>query len=60
MKNMTEGMSRLHDYAKMTIRRTQEKMKNTYPIQVTKQSFKIEDKVTMYQKSAETQGKFVS
>jgi len=30
MKNMAEGMPRLRDRAKMTIRRIQEKMKNAY------------------------------
>ncbi len=59
MKNMAEGMPRLRDRAKMAIRRAQEKMKNAYPVQMTKQSFKIGDKVTMYWKPAETQGKFV-
>ncbi len=32
MKNMAEGMSRLRDRAKMTIRRAQIKMKNAYSI----------------------------
>ncbi len=41
-------MSRLHDHAKIIIKHTQEKMKNAYPIQVIKQIFKKEDKVTMY------------
>ena len=59
MKNMAKGMLRLRDQAKMVIRRAQIKMKNTYPVQVTKQNYKLEDKVTMYQKPAETQGKFV-
>ena len=59
MKNMADGMPRLRDQAKMAIRRAQEKMKNAYPVQMTKQSFKIGDKVTMYWKPAETQGKFV-
>ena len=59
MKIMAEGMLRLYDHAKMTIRQVQEKMKNAYPMQVIKQNFKIEDKVTMYWKLAETQGKFV-
>ncbi len=60
MKNMAEGMPRLHDRAKIAIRYVQEKMKNTYPVQVTKQSFKIGDKITIYWKLAETQEKFVS
>ncbi len=36
MKNMAEGMPRLRDRAKMTIRRAQIKMKNAYPMQVIK------------------------
>ncbi len=59
MKNMAEGMLRLCDQAKMAIRRAQIKIKNAYPVQVTKQNYKLEDKVTMYWKLAETQGKFV-
>ncbi len=59
MKNMAEGMPRLRDRAKMAIRCAQIKMKNAYPVQVTKQNYKIGDKVTMYWKPAETQGKFV-
>src|SRR6266542_1505876 len=60
MKNMAEGMPRLHDQAKMAIRRAQIKMKNAYPVQVTKQKYKLGDKVIMYWKLAETQGKFMS
>ncbi len=45
---MAKGMLRLRDQAKMVIRRAQIKMKNTYPVQVTKQNYKLEDKVTMY------------
>ena len=59
MKNMAEGMPRLRDRAKMAIRCAQIKMKNAYPVQVTKQNYKIGDKVTMYWKLAETQEKFV-
>ena len=43
----------------MAIRRAQIKMKNAYPVQVIKQNYKLEDKVTMYWKLVETQGKFV-
>ncbi len=56
---MAEGMPRLRDYTKMAIRCIQKKMKDAYPVQVTKQSFKIGDKVIIYWKLAETQGKFV-
>ncbi len=48
MKTIAEEMPRLRNRAKMAIKQAQEKMKNAYPIQVTKQSFKIEDKVTIY------------
>jgi len=54
MKNMAEEMPRLYDRTKMTIRHTQKKMKNAYSVQITKQSFKIGDKVTMYWKLAKT------
>ena len=60
MKNMAEEMPRLRNRAKMAIRRAQIKMKNAYPVQVTKQNYKSGDKVIMYWKLAETQGKFVT
>ena len=56
---MAEGMPKLYNRAKMAIRYAQEKMKNIYPVQVTKQTFKIEDKITMYWKLVKIQGKFV-
>jgi len=45
---MAKEMPRLRDRAKMAIRCVQIKMKNTYPVQVTKQKYKLGDKVTMY------------
>ncbi len=59
MKNMVEGMLRLRDRAKMAIRRAQIKMKNAYPVQVTKQNYKLGNKVTIYWKLVEKQEKFV-
>ena len=59
MKNMAKGMSRLRDHVKIAIRRVQKKMKDAYPVQMIKQSFKIGDKVIMYWKLTETQEKFV-
>ncbi len=56
---MAEEMPRLRDQAKIAIRHAQIKMKNAYPVQVIKQSYKLGDKITIYWKPAETQGKFV-
>src|SRR6266542_7172559 len=59
MMQIVEGLPRLHDRAKMAIKRAQQSMKNAYPVKFTKQSFKIGDQVTMWWTPARTQGKFV-
>jgi len=45
---IVEGLSRLRDRAKMTIKRAQQSIKNAYPVKSIKQTFKIEDQVIMW------------
>src|SRR6266540_1227662 len=59
MMQIVKGLPRLHDRAKMAIKRAQQSMKNAYPIKSTKQIFKIGDQVTMWWIPARTQRKFV-
>src|SRR6266540_4052006 len=59
MMQIVEGLSRLHDRAKIAIKRAQQSMKNAYSVKSTKQRFKIGDQVTMWWTPARTQGKFV-
>src|SRR6266498_39165 len=59
MMQIVEGLPRLHDRAKMAIKKAQQSIKNAYPVKFTKQKFKIGDQVTMWWTSARTQGKFV-
>src|SRR6266498_2812333 len=59
MMQIVEGLPRLRDRAKMAIKKAQQSMKNAYPVKFTKQSFKIEDQVTMWWIPARTHGKFV-
>jgi len=59
MMQIVEGLSRLHDRAKIAIKRAQQSMKNAYSVKSTKQRFKIGDQVTMWWTPTRTQGKFV-
>src|SRR6266545_2730063 len=59
MLQIVEGLPRLRNRAKMAIKRAQQSMKNAYPVKFTKQSFKIDDQVTMWWTPARTQEKFV-
>ena len=43
MMQIVKGLPRLCDRAKIAIKRTQQSMKNAYPMKTTKQTFKIED-----------------
>ncbi len=47
MMQIVEGLPRLHDRAKMAIKKAQPSMKTAYPVQSIKQSFKIGDQITM-------------
>src|SRR6266540_1025381 len=60
MMQIVKGLPRLHDCAKIAIKRAQQLMKNAYPVKSTKQIFKIGDQVTIWWTPARTQGKFVS
>src|SRR6266542_4613273 len=59
MMQIVEGLPRLRDRTKMAIKRAQQSMKNAYPVKSTKQTFKMEDQVTMWWTPTRTQGKFV-
>src|SRR6266540_6979645 len=59
MMQIVKRLPRLHDRAKMTIKRAQQSMKDAYPVKSTKQMFKIGDQVTMWWTPARTQEKFV-
>jgi len=48
MMQIVKGMPRLRDRAKRAIKRVQQSMKNAYPMKSTKQTFKIEDQVTIW------------
>ena len=59
MMQIVKGLLRLRDRTKMAIKRAQQSMKNAYPVKSTKQTFKMEDQVTMWWTPTRTQGKFV-
>ena len=54
MMQIVKGLLRLHDRAKMTIKRAQQSMKNAYFVKSIKQTFKIGDQVTMWWTPART------
>ena len=57
---IVKGLLRLHDRAKMVIKRAQQLIKDVYLMKSIKQIFKIGDQIIMWQTSARKQGKFVS